>query len=120
MIIATTRLQAQLAESKAEIRRLKELLSAGVHRDLCLILTPNRRGLKSGIPQIKFLSSIEKFKDSFYASLREGHRPNSTADRAYAAHYVHGQRNKVTRVDQTAGHTYECTNWDCAHLRQMR
>jgi hypothetical protein len=93
--MATAQLQAELADSKAEIQRLKERLSSGLHRDLCLIsLTQNWRGLKSGIPQIKFLSSIEKFKESFYASLREGHRPNSTAVRAYAAHYVYGQHGR--------------------------
>jgi hypothetical protein len=95
--MATAQLQAELTDSKAEIQRLKEHLSSGLHSDLCLIsLIPRWSSSKSGIPQTKFLSNIENFKESFYAIFCEGHRLNSTASRAYAANYAHGQHNKVT------------------------
>jgi hypothetical protein len=57
------RLQAELAESKAEIQRLREHISMGtptVHKDLSLIsLIAKWSGLESGVPLEEFFESIE-------------------------------------------------------------
>jgi len=61
--MAEQRLQAELAESKMEIQRLRERLSIAmptVHKDLSLIsLVPKWSGLESGVPLEEFFSSIE-------------------------------------------------------------
>ena len=57
------RLQAELAEAKAELQRLRERVSVGtptVHKDLSLIsLIPKWSGAETGIPLEEFLSLIE-------------------------------------------------------------
>jgi hypothetical protein len=57
------RLQAELAESKAEIQRLRERMSLRtptVHKELSLIsLVPKLSGLESAVPLEKFFASIE-------------------------------------------------------------
>ena len=57
------RLQAELAESKAEIQRLREGMSMGkptVHKDLSLIsLVPKWSGLESAVPLEEFFTIIE-------------------------------------------------------------
>jgi hypothetical protein len=57
------RLQAELADSKAEIQRLRECTSMGtpaVHKDLSLIsLIPKWSGLESGVPLEEFLKNID-------------------------------------------------------------
>ena len=56
-------LRAELAETKAELQRLKERISVGsltVHKDLSLIsLIPKWSGSETGIPLEEFLSNIE-------------------------------------------------------------
>jgi len=57
------RIQAELVETKAELQRLRERVSAGiptVHKDLSLIsLVPKWSGLKNGIPLEEFLTTVE-------------------------------------------------------------
>ena len=57
------RLQAELAESKAEIQRLRERVSMGTptdHKDLSHIsLVPNWSGLESAVPLEEFFVRIE-------------------------------------------------------------
>ena len=57
------RLQAELAESKMEIQRLRERMSIAmptVHKDLSLIfLVPKWSGLESGVPLEELFSSSE-------------------------------------------------------------
>jgi len=57
------RLQAELAESKNEIQKLRERLSMGtptVHKDLSLIsLAPKWSGLESAVP-LEFFYGIER------------------------------------------------------------
>jgi hypothetical protein len=52
--MADARLKAELVETKAELQRLRERVSAGtptVHKDLSLIsLVPKWSGLENGIP----------------------------------------------------------------------
>ena len=59
----TDRLQAELAEAKAEVQRLRERVYVGtptVHKDLSLIsLIPKWSGAETGIPLEEFLSVIE-------------------------------------------------------------
>jgi hypothetical protein len=59
----TDRLQAGLAETKAELQRLRKRVSVGthtVHKDLSLIsLIPKWSGAETGIPLEEFLSVIE-------------------------------------------------------------
>jgi len=59
----TDRLQAELAEAKAELQRLRERVPVGtptVHKDLSLIsLIPKWSGAETGIPLEEFLSVIE-------------------------------------------------------------
>lgn len=58
--MTTAQLQAELADSKAEIQRLRKRLAVGVHRDLSLIsLVPKWSGLDSAIPLEEFFSNIE-------------------------------------------------------------
>jgi len=61
--MAEARLQMELAETKAELQRLRERVSIGahaVHKDLSLIsLVPKWSGSESGIPLEEFISSIE-------------------------------------------------------------
>ena len=57
------RLQAELAEAKAEIQRLRERVSKGmpsVHKDFSLIsLVPKWSGPETAVPLEEFFSSIE-------------------------------------------------------------
>jgi len=59
----TVRLQAELAEAKAEVQLLRERVSIGtptVQKDLSLIsLIPKWSGAETGIPLEEFLSVIE-------------------------------------------------------------
>ena len=59
----TDRLQAELAESKAEIQRLRESMTMGtptVHKDLSLIsVVPKWSGLESAVPLEEFFAIIE-------------------------------------------------------------
>jgi hypothetical protein len=61
--MAEARLQAELAETKAEIQRLRERFSIGtptVHKDLSLIsLVPKWSGSETAVPLEEFFSSIE-------------------------------------------------------------
>jgi hypothetical protein len=56
-------LQAELAEMRAELQRMRERTSVGapvVHKDLSLIsLVPKWSGSKTGIPLEEFISNIE-------------------------------------------------------------
>jgi hypothetical protein len=58
MAMQETSLQAQLAESKAEVARLRDRLSIGVptvHKDLSLVsLVPKWTGTESGSPLEEF------------------------------------------------------------------
>jgi hypothetical protein len=57
------RLQAELVETKAELQRLKDKITAGtqaIHKNLSLIaLIPNFSSSETGTPLEEFLSSIE-------------------------------------------------------------
>lgn len=61
--MAEARLQMELAETKAELQRLRDRVSVGapaVHKDLSLIsLVPKWSGSESGLPLEEFISSIE-------------------------------------------------------------
>jgi hypothetical protein len=61
--MAEAQLRAELAETKAQLQRLKEQISAGkptFYKDLSLIsLIPKWSGSETGIPLEEFLSSIE-------------------------------------------------------------
>ena len=61
--MADARLQAELVETKAELQRFRERVSAGtptVHKDLSLIsLVPKWSGLENGIPLEEFLTTVE-------------------------------------------------------------
>ena len=61
--MAEAQLLAELAETKAELERLKEPIPVGkptVHKDLSLIaLIPKWSGSETGVPLEEFLSNIE-------------------------------------------------------------
>jgi hypothetical protein len=59
--MAEARLQAELAETKAELQRVRERFSVGttVHKDLSLIsVVPKWSGTEAAIPLDEFISSI--------------------------------------------------------------
>jgi hypothetical protein len=60
--MADARLQAELAEAKAEVQRLKDRMSVGtptVHKDLSLItLVPKWTGSDAAVTLEEFISSI--------------------------------------------------------------
>jgi hypothetical protein len=116
-------LQAQLAESKAEVARLRERLSIGVptvHKDLSLVsLVPRWSGAESATPLEEFIERIDSAAQldrwtsadcvrvailklaeparSFYNTCSDLHTNDVTWEKFKT---VFGQRFRDTRTDQ--------------------